>query len=162
MTRERQISLQRVESFHHHVSPTCPHSISTPYSKVWSKKFEREQGSQKLAQKALWISYLRISGLGQNAAYSVVMAGQTKGLHFGPHVPHTTDAVPASRHKNIKGRVQFQGVDSTQMPMIVPDHLQKIAAAAQPRQTVMIMEIWSRPTANISGELLLDKIFSTF
>jgi hypothetical protein len=44
-------------------------------------------------------------------------------LHFGAHVPHAGDGVPAAADQHIQGRVQRQRVDAGQVAVVLPDDL---------------------------------------
>ena len=72
------------------------------------------------------LMYLWVSSLGENAAHSVIVACQAVHLHLSAHIPNPTHTVATPCHQDVQGRVQLEGIDSTQVPMVVANHLSKL------------------------------------
>lgn len=72
------------------------------------------------------LTYLWVSSLGENAAHSVIVACQAVHLHLSAHIPNPTYTVATPCHQDVQGRVQLEGIDSTQVPMVVANHLSNL------------------------------------
>lgn len=70
-------------------------------------------------------SHLGVCGLGEDAAHSVVVAGQAVDLHLGAHVPNPTNAVPAACHEDVQGGVELQGIHPAEVTMVLPYDLRQ-------------------------------------
>ena len=67
--------------------------------------------------------YLRIWCLCQNIGHCVGVSSEGVDAGLCPHVPHAGRGVPASSQEDVDGRVEGHAVDTTQVTVVVTDHL---------------------------------------
>ena len=66
---------------------------------------------------------LRFSSLAYNTSNCVCMSCQCMDICLGPHIPDTACYISTSCYQNINVWMQCQTIHSTEMSMIVPNHL---------------------------------------
>ena len=74
----------------------------------------------------------------QDIGHCVGVSTEGVDAGFCPHVPHASRGVPASSQEDVDGRVEGHAVDTTQVTVVVTDHLQTNTRLILPHTPVVL------------------------